>query len=73
MPCFHLSAYLLAIAMGAALCAGCSDGSSSPSASTAQPHTGTTLADLRQRPLHIEVLEAGESCPALRPHDLSPA
>jgi hypothetical protein len=73
MPCPRLSAYLLAIATGAAFCAGCSDGSSSPSPSTTQPHAALTLAVLRERPLHIENLEAGESCPALRPHDLSPA
>lgn len=73
MHCSRLSAYLLAIATGAAFWAGCSDGSSSPGPSTAQPRTALTLADLRQRPLHIESLEAGEACPALRPHDLSPA
>jgi hypothetical protein len=72
MACSRLSAYLLAIAVGAALCAGCSDGSSSPSP-TATPRTALPLADLRQHPLHIENLEAGEACPALRPHDLSPA
>jgi hypothetical protein len=73
MLCSRLSAYLLAIATGAAFCAGCSDGSSSRSPNTTQPRTALTLADLRQRPLHIENLQAGEPCPALRPHDLSPA
>jgi len=61
------------MATGAIICAGCSEDSSSPSANTAQQPTATTLAGLQQRPLHIEKLKAGELCPVLRPHSLSPA
>jgi hypothetical protein len=73
MPSFRLLRCLLAIATGAIICPGCSEGSSSSGASTSQERTATTLAELRQRPLHVEKLRAGESCPTLRPHSLSPA
>jgi hypothetical protein len=70
---FRRSACLLAIATGVVVASGCNQGSSAPSASTSQSHAATTLTDLRERPLHVEELQAGTSCPALRPHDLSPA
>jgi hypothetical protein len=73
MSSFRLLPCFLAIATGAIICSGCSEGSSSSGASTSQERTASTLADLRQRPLHIEKREAGNSCPTLRPHNLSPA
>lgn len=64
---------LLAVATAAVGFAACSDKSSAPTESTSQPPTATTLADLRKRPVHVDKLEAGAPCPALRPHNLSPA
>ena len=72
MPSFRLLPCFFAIATGAIICAGCSEGSSSPSATTSQ-RTAETLADLRQRPLHIGKLGAGEACLTARPRRLSPA
>jgi hypothetical protein len=65
-------AFVVAAATSVVGVAGCNEGSSAPGA-TGSPRAATTLTDLRQRPLHIEKLGAGESCPTARPRKLSPA
>jgi hypothetical protein len=65
-------AFIVATATAAVGLAACNEGSSAP-ATTGSHGAATTLADLRQRPLHIEKLRAGASCPTSRPHSLSPA
>jgi hypothetical protein len=62
---------LVVVAIAAGGLVACSGDSSGPSGS--QGPAPTTLANLRQRPLVIRQLKAGESCPAARPHTLSPA
>lgn len=52
--------------------AGCNEGSSAPG-TTGSPRRATTLTDLRQRPLHIDKLGAGEGCITARLRRLSRA
>jgi hypothetical protein len=63
---------LLACAVATVGVAACNEGSSASRASSSH-RTATTLADLRQRLLHIEKLGAGESCSTSRPHRISSA
>jgi hypothetical protein len=61
---------LLAVVTAAGALVACSGNSSEPSA---KPSTPTTLANLRERPLHVPQLNAGEPCPVSRSRTLSPA
>jgi hypothetical protein len=64
---------LLAVVIAAGGLVACSGNSSDTSANTSQGPTPTTLANLRQRSLHIPHLNAAESCPVSPPRTLSPA
>jgi hypothetical protein len=65
-------AFVVATATAVVGLAACNEESSAPGA-TGSGRAATTLADLRQRPLHIEKLGAGEACLTARPRRLSPA
>jgi hypothetical protein len=64
MQAIRLLAGAVALASAAAGLAGCNKGSSASHA-TSSPRE-ETVSDLRERPLHIESLAAGEACPTSR-------
>jgi hypothetical protein len=70
MRAIRLLASAATLASAAVGLAGCMEGSSAAPATS--PAHDPTVADLRERPLHIESLTAGEACPTSRPHGISP-
>ena len=65
-------AFIVATAASAVGFGSCDHGSSSAPPTTSSHREETTLADLRQRPLHIAQLRAEYPCPNSRPRTISP-